>query len=137
MSDDRLRFTLRFQPLFKKVLDAVDVQQVEVESSSASRLQTSRAVAFGQAQQLLRLAQTAPGELAAQKFIGEIAGSRSEFPGTLAVGVGPAQGVGSPAVRIIAVIGRTAAGRLPLMRLDQLAPCIMRTRDRSPRTSTW
>src|SRR6516165_6405837 len=109
-SNDGLRFTLRFQSLLQNALDAVDVQQVEVESSPASGVHTSGTVAFGQAQQLLRLAQTAPGELTAQKFIGEITGSRPEFPGTLAVVVGPAQCVGSPAIRVIGVIGRAAAG---------------------------
>jgi hypothetical protein len=38
LSDDGLRFTLRFQPLFENALNAVDVQQVEIKSSSASRL---------------------------------------------------------------------------------------------------
>src|SRR5215469_3890732 len=120
-SNDGLGFLLRFQPLFQNALDAVDVQEVEVQSSPASRVQTSGAVALGQAQQLLRLAQTAPGELAAQKLIGEIAGGRPEFLGPLAVVVGPALGVGSPAVRIIGVVGRAASGQLPFMGLDQLA----------------
>src|SRR6516225_6727175 len=110
LAHDGLRFALRFQSLLQNALDTVDVQQVEVESSPASGVHTSGTVAFGQAQQLLRLAQTAPGELTAQKFIGEITGSRPEFPGTLAVVVGPAQCVGSPAIRVIGVIGRAAAG---------------------------
>src|SRR5262249_50869430 len=57
---DGLWFALRFQSLFQNALDAVDVQQVEVESPPASGIQTSGTVAFGQAQQLLRLAQPAP-----------------------------------------------------------------------------
>src|SRR5437773_11971559 len=65
LSDDGLWFRLRFQSLFQNALQAVDVQKVEVEGPSASRVQTICAVAFGQAQQLLRLAQTAPGKLAA------------------------------------------------------------------------
>src|SRR5215469_852512 len=121
MSDDRRRFGLRFQSLFQNALEAVDVEQLEVESPPAGRVQTSGAVAFGQAQQLLGLTQTAPGELAAQKLIGEIAGGGSQFTRPLAVEVGPAQGVGGPALRVIGVIGRAAAGRLALMRLDQLA----------------
>ena len=60
-SDDRLRFGLRFQSLFQNVLQAVDVEQVEVESPPAGGVQAGGAVAFGQAQQLLRLTQTAPG----------------------------------------------------------------------------
>ena len=68
MSDDRRRFGLRLQSLFQDVLEAVDVEQLEVESPPAGRVQTSGAVAFGQAQQLLGLTQTAPGELAAQKL---------------------------------------------------------------------
>jgi hypothetical protein len=99
MSDDGQRFDLRFQSLFQDVLQAVDVEQVEVESPPAGRLPASSTVAFGQTQQLLRLTQTAPGELATQKLIGEIAGGGSEFTGPLAVVVGPAQGVGSPALR--------------------------------------
>src|SRR5215471_4219285 len=121
MSDDRLRFGLRVQSLFQDALEAVDVEQFEVESPLAGRIQTRGAVAFGQAQQLLRLTQTAPGELAAQKLIGESAGGGSEFAGPLAVVVGPAQGVGSPALRVIGVVGGATAGRLALMRLDQLA----------------
>src|SRR5215469_4434000 len=121
LAHDGLRFALRFQSLLQNALDAVDVQQVEVESSPASGVHTSGTVAFGQAQQLLRLTQTAPGELAAQKLIGEIAGGGSQFTRPLAVEVGPAQGVGGPALRVIGVIGRAAAGRLALMRLDQLA----------------
>src|SRR6516225_11256741 len=120
-SNDRLRLGLRFQSLFQNALEAVDVEQVEVESPSAGRVQTIGAVAFGQAQQLLGLTETAPGELAAQKLIGEIAGGGSQFTGPLAVVVGPAQGVGRPALRVIRVIGRATAGRLALMRLDQLA----------------
>jgi len=57
LSNDGLRFVLRFQSLFQNALDAVDIYQVEVESPPASRVQTSGAVAFGQAQQLLRPAQ--------------------------------------------------------------------------------
>src|SRR5215470_2437450 len=121
MSGDRLRFGLRLQSLFQNALQAVDVEQVEVESPPAGRVQTSGAVAFGQAQQLLRLPQTAPGELTAEKLIGESAGGGSEFACPLAVVVGPAQGVGSPAFRVIGVVGGAAAGRLALMRLDQLA----------------
>src|SRR5215472_13505120 len=121
MSDDRLRFGLRLQSLFPDALEAVDVEQFEVESPSAGSVQTSGAVAFGQAQQLLRLTQTAPGELAAQKLIGEITGGGSQFTGPLAVVVGPAQGVGSPALWVIRVIGGAAAGWLALMGLDQLA----------------
>src|SRR5215469_2879728 len=120
-SNDGLRFALRFQSLFQNALDAVNVQEVEVESSPTSGVQTSGAVAFSQAQQLLRLAQTAPRKLTAQKLVREITGSRSEFPGTLAVVVGPAQRVGSSAIRVVGVIGRAAAGQLPLMGLDQLA----------------
>src|SRR5215471_21787964 len=76
-SDDRLRFGLRLQSLFQNALQAVDVEQFEVESPLAGRVQTSGAVAFGQAQQLLRLTQTAPGELPAEELIGEIAGGGS------------------------------------------------------------
>ena len=68
VSGDRLRFGLRLQPLFQDALEAVDVEQFEVESPPAGRVQTSGAVAFGQAPQLLCLTQTAPGELAAQKL---------------------------------------------------------------------
>ena len=121
LSDDGLRFGLRFQPLFENALNAVDIQQVELESPSASRLQTNRAVALGQTQQFLRLAQTAPGELAAQKLFGEIASGSSQLPGPLAVVVGPAPGLGNPVIGIIGVIGRAASGRLARMRLDQLA----------------
>src|SRR5438046_9953536 len=65
LSDDGQWFRLRFQSLFQNALQAVDVQQVDVQGPSASRVQTICAVAFGQTQQLLRLAQTAPGKLAA------------------------------------------------------------------------
>src|SRR5215831_12505238 len=144
MSDDRLRFGLRLQSLFPDALEAVDVEQFEVESPSAGSVQTSGAVAFGQAQQLLRLTQTAPGELAAQKLIGEITGGGSQFTGPLAVVVGPAQGVGSPALWVIRVIGGAAAGWLALMGLDQLAVQIdMNQRsiaadlDAAARSSAW
>src|SRR5215469_14447121 len=120
-SDDGLRFVLRFQSLFQNALDAIDVQEIEVQGTSASSVYTIGAVALGQTQQLLGLAQTAPGKFTAQKFIGEIAGGSSEFPGPLAVVVGPTQGVGSSAVRIIGVVGRAASGQLPFMGLDQLA----------------
>src|SRR5215472_604338 len=120
-SDDRLRFALRFQSLFQNALDAIDVQKVEVQGAPASSVQTIGTVALGQTQQLLGLAQTAPGKFTAQKFIGEIAGGSSEFPSPLAVVVGPAQGVGSSAVRIIGVVGRAAAGEFSLMGLEQLA----------------
>src|SRR5215468_7481092 len=76
LSDGGLRFRLRFQPLFENALNAVDIEQVEVQSPATSCLQTNRAVAFGQAQQFLRLAQTTPGKLAAQQLFGEIAGGR-------------------------------------------------------------
>ena len=124
LSDDGRGFGLRFQTLFQNVLQAVDVEQVEIESPAAGRLQPSRTVAFGQAQQLLGLTQAAPGELAAQQLISEIASRRSEVTRPLTVVVGPALGVGSPALRVIGVIGGAAAGRLPLMRLDQLAASI-------------
>src|SRR2546429_8104063 len=65
LSDDGLWFRLRFQSLFQNARQAVAVQQVEVQGPPASRVQPSGAVAFGQAQQLLRLAQTAPRKLAA------------------------------------------------------------------------
>jgi len=38
---------LRLQSLFENALSPVDIQQVELESPSASRLQTGRAVALG------------------------------------------------------------------------------------------
>src|ERR1700739_1922874 len=57
-SDDRLRFALRFQPLFQDALEAINVQEVEVQGTSASGVQARGTVAFGQAQQLLGLAQT-------------------------------------------------------------------------------
>src|SRR5215468_947975 len=120
-SDDRLRFALRFQSLFQNALDAIDVQKVEVQGAPASSVQTIGTVALGQTQQLLGLTQTAPGKFTAQKFIGEIARRRSEFPGTLRVVVGPTQGVGSPTIGIIGVVGRAAAEWLPFMSLDQLA----------------
>jgi hypothetical protein len=47
MSDGGLGVGLRLQSLFEDALNPVDIQQVELESSSASRLQTSRAVALG------------------------------------------------------------------------------------------
>jgi hypothetical protein len=56
LPNDGLRFTLRFQPLLQNALQAINIQQVEVESPSASSVQTSGTVVFGQAQQLLRLA---------------------------------------------------------------------------------
>src|SRR5215469_13692885 len=117
-SNDGLRFALRFQSLFQNALDAVNVQEVEVESSPTSGVQTSGAVAFSQAQQLLRLAQTAPGKLTAQQLVREITGSRSEFPGTLAVVVGPTQGVGSSAIRVVGVIGRATSKQLALSSSD-------------------
>jgi hypothetical protein len=35
-SDDGLRFVLRFQTLFQNALEAIDVQEVEVQGTSAS-----------------------------------------------------------------------------------------------------
>lgn len=61
LSDDGPRFRLRFQSLFQNALQAVDVEQVEVESPPASRVQTSGAETFGQAEQLLRLTRRLQG----------------------------------------------------------------------------
>jgi hypothetical protein len=47
MSGDGLRFTLSFQSLFQNGLQAVDIQQIELESPPASRVQASAAIAFG------------------------------------------------------------------------------------------
>src|SRR5207302_9898663 len=66
LSDDGLRFGLRSQSLFQNASEAVDVEQLEVESPSASRVQTSGAAAFAPAQQLPPLAQTTPADAAAQ-----------------------------------------------------------------------
>jgi len=55
-SDDGLRFALRFQPLFQDALEAIDVQEIEVQGTSASSIYTIGTVALGQTQQLLGLA---------------------------------------------------------------------------------
>jgi len=46
-SDDGLRFALRFQSLFQNALEAIDVQEIEVQGTSASGVQPIGTVALG------------------------------------------------------------------------------------------
>src|SRR5258708_6211606 len=66
-----LPFVLQSQ--HQNTFDAPHIDQVEAQRSGAGRLEALGCVAFGQAQQLLALAQFGPGKGSLQQPLGELA----------------------------------------------------------------
>jgi hypothetical protein len=74
LSYNRLRLAVGFQSFFEDALHAMHVDQIEVQSAAAGRVQTAGAVTIPQADQLLSLPQAAPGKLSFQESVGEVSG---------------------------------------------------------------
>ena len=136
LSDNRLRGGIAFQALFENALDPVDIDQIKVQGAPARGVETVRSISIRQAQQLLRLPQTAPGELAFQEFVGEVPGCRSQLPCFVTVEIRPAHGERRPALGIVGKVGGAASAFLTRMRFDQIAMRVDPDQDRSARTST-
>src|SRR2546425_12544205 len=116
MAGDRFGCGILFETLLKDSLDAVNVEEFETQGPLTGGIEPGSAVPFGQAEQLLGRTKPAPGKLAGEQLIREVARRRSQIARPLAIEVGPAHRVGRLPFGIIVVIGGADAASLALVR---------------------
>ena len=102
-------------------LDALHVEELEVQGAAAGGVEPAAAVLVAEAQELLGLAQLRPREGSREELLGEAAHVLAHAPGLADHGLRVPHGVGRELGRVVAVVGRAAAGRLALVDLHALA----------------
>jgi hypothetical protein len=112
------------EPLDEDPFDTADVDEVEGQSSSASCVQTPRAIALGESQELLSLAQPCPGEGPRQELFEEAADRAPQGSPPADQPLRITQSVGSELTGIVVIVGASPSGRLRWMCLDEPAPVV-------------
>src|SRR5438552_8706151 len=110
-----------FEREFKDPLEPVDVDEFERKRPLTGGIDSLGSVSFREPQQLLCLAQVAPGELTSQQSVGELAGRGTDLTRFLPVEIGVPHRVLCTFFRIVLVIGRASSAALLGVGLDQLS----------------
>jgi hypothetical protein len=118
------RAGLALQRRADDVLDAADGEQLEAEGPRTGGIDAGGAVALGQPEQFLGLAQARPGEGATQEHLDELADGGPDLLGLADAGVGRAHGVGGALRGVVGVVSGPPAGGLERMDLDEFPAVI-------------
>ena len=118
------RGLLLFQGLEQDALDAPDVDEVHVQGPTTGGVQALGCVALTQAQELVALPDSRPGQGTVEEPLGEF-GHRGTLLGSAALdAVGSPEGVGAQLGGVVGRVGGSAAPGLAGVDLKELAPVV-------------
>ena len=109
------------QGLDQDAFHPAHVDEVDLQGSSAGRVQALWGVSLSQPQQLVSLSDPGPGQRSVEEAVGELAHRRPLLGGTAYDALWSSEGVGGQFLRVVVGIGGTAAPGLTRMELDQPA----------------
>ena len=109
------------QGLDQDAFHPAHVDEVDLQGSSAGRVQALWGVALSQPQELVALSDPGPGQRSVEEAVGELAHRRPLLGGTALDARRRPEGVGGQFLRVVVGIGGTAAPRLAWMDLQKPA----------------